>query len=384
MAQKGRKKKLRIAKQRRADILKKANVIGVGVGEKYKDGKTTHQTAMVCLVNKKVDKEQLSKEDLLPTSIKVGRKDVPVDVIAVGTIRALSSEHRFNHRPLVTGISCGHFATTAGTLGLFVEKDGAPYILSNNHILANSNEAQIGDAIYQPGPHDGGRSRHTVATLSAFPVIEFGLESRNTVDAALAKIIGYNDNDLPIDGPPVEEKAKNWFVKVWDKITNTIRSIIDALIDTFFGKGAATHHAARNVNVVVDGEVVEGNTPPAAPQTVEFSNAVLNMPAPITGEVADVEVGQFVQKSGRTTGYTTSEVIATDVTVSVEFGVGQVAIFEGQTIAGDFSLGGDSGSAIFDIQGNAVGLLFAGSDTVTIFTPMDTVFQELGIDRIWR
>ena len=70
--------------------------------------------------------------------------------------------------------------------------------------------------------------------------------------------------------------------------------------------------------------------------------------------------------------------------VSVEFGAGQNVLFEDQTIAGDFSAGGDSGSAIFDMQGNAVGLLFAGSDTVTIFTPMKTVFSQLGIDRIWR
>jgi hypothetical protein len=380
MSQKGRKK-IRIEKKLRNEILKKANVVGVGVGEKYKNGETTHQQAMVCLVVKKVDKKSLSEDDLLPTSIIVNEETVPVDVIAVGELKALSTQHRFNHRPLVTGISCGHFAITAGTLGLFVEKNGEPYLLSNNHVIADNNQAKIGDAIYQPAPFDGGRSRHTVATLAEFVPIQFGFTARNKVDAAIAKMVGYDDPSAPVIEQP-SQKARNWFLRQWDKLVALVKNSIDWFIHIFFGKKAVAHHAAHNVNVIVDGKIVEDTSTPA-PQKIEFSNTVLNMPTPITGNLADAEVGDGVQKSGRTTGYTISQVLATDVTVKIDFGPNQFAMFEGQTVAGDFSLGGDSGSAIFDMQGNAVGLLFAGSDVATIFTPMKTVFKELGINRIW-
>ena len=66
-------------------------------------------------------------------------------------------------RPAEGGVSVGHFAITAGTIATAVyDREPFPgiprryYILSNNHVLANSNNANIGDAILQPGPFDGG------------------------------------------------------------------------------------------------------------------------------------------------------------------------------------------------------------------------------------
>ncbi len=47
-------------------------------------------------------------------------------------------------------------------------------MLSNNHVLANSNDATAGDAILQPGPADGGRlGPDTIAVLERFCPIEF-------------------------------------------------------------------------------------------------------------------------------------------------------------------------------------------------------------------
>ena len=58
------------------------------------------------------------------------------------------------------GVSIGHYAITAGTPGAFVKDKttAETLILSNNHVMANSNDASIGDAILQPGPADGGKS----------------------------------------------------------------------------------------------------------------------------------------------------------------------------------------------------------------------------------
>ncbi len=92
------------------------------------------------------------------------------------------------YRPSPGGVSVGHYAITAGTLGCLVTKNNQTYILSNNHVLANSNTAKIGDAIVQPGPLDGGKvTKHVIANLSEFVPIKFG-DQLNHVDCAIAKV----------------------------------------------------------------------------------------------------------------------------------------------------------------------------------------------------
>ncbi len=55
---------------------------------------------------------------------------------------------------LTAGSSIGHYKVTAGTLGGFVRDREGVYILSNNHVLANSNKAEGPDPILLPGPAD--------------------------------------------------------------------------------------------------------------------------------------------------------------------------------------------------------------------------------------
>ena len=67
------------------------------------------------------------------------------------------------------------------------------YILSNNHVLANSNKAKPGDTILQPGPYDGGVDpTDRIGILDRFVPITFDPPvprhmHRNLVDAALAE-----------------------------------------------------------------------------------------------------------------------------------------------------------------------------------------------------
>lgn len=74
----------------------------------------------------------------------------------------------------------------SGTLGALVSRAGAPlpFILSNNHVLARSDQAKIGEAISQPGLVDNNcKPGTTVANLSqAAPLKTSG------VDAALAAV----------------------------------------------------------------------------------------------------------------------------------------------------------------------------------------------------
>lgn len=121
-----------------------------------------------------------------------------IEVQHVGQIQVVppgpsSVPWRGRARPLQPGFSVGHFRSTAGTIGAFVERNGVPHILSNNHVLAQSNAASHHDAILQPGPHDGGRNPlDAVSTLADWVPLQAGV---NFVDAA----IGALDPAAPLD-----------------------------------------------------------------------------------------------------------------------------------------------------------------------------------------
>ena len=114
-----------------------------------------------------------------------------VDIKYVGRIQKLETPATLQRRrrPLVVGCSIGHFKITAGTLGCFVKDraTGEVLILSNNHVLANENNAQPGDAVIQPGKFDKGKvSSDTIGQLLRF--IELKKTGANLVDCALSSI----------------------------------------------------------------------------------------------------------------------------------------------------------------------------------------------------
>lgn len=114
-----------------------------------------------------------------------------VDVRVIGPVRPLRSptpgQLQRRTRPLVPGLSVAHPDVTAGTLGGFVRRAGTDglLVLSNNHVLADSDAATEGDPVLQPGPADGGTAADRVGTLTAFrPFVATG----NLVDAAVAAL----------------------------------------------------------------------------------------------------------------------------------------------------------------------------------------------------
>ncbi|MCZ6508251.1 MAG: hypothetical protein O7A04_09440, partial [Acidobacteria bacterium] len=91
-------------------------------------------------------------------------------------------------RPVPIGVSTGHPAITAGTIGArVIDSDNVYYALTNNHVYANQNAANIGDDVIQPGTYDGGSSpADNIGTLSAFKAIVFSTSANNVIDAAIA------------------------------------------------------------------------------------------------------------------------------------------------------------------------------------------------------
>ncbi|MGH7573477.1 MAG: hypothetical protein ACREMK_16790, partial [Gemmatimonadota bacterium] len=100
---------------------------------------------------------------------------------------------------------------------------------------------------------------------------------------------------------------------------------------------------------------------------------------------ATVGVNDRVMKYGRTTGQTKGRVVAINTTVNVGYGSSGTARFVDQIVigGGGFSQGGDSGSLIVLEKGSGarrpVGLLFAGSSSVTIANPIDFVLDALNV-----
>ena len=75
----------------------------------------------------------------------------------------------------------------SGTLGSLVIKSGANYILSNNHVLADSDTATVGDNISQPGLIDVNCNANNAQVVADFSeAVKLGTAN---VDAAIAQIV---------------------------------------------------------------------------------------------------------------------------------------------------------------------------------------------------
>ena len=256
--------------------------------------------------------------------LPVALDGVPVAVKVTGLLMA-RSDPTTKQRPAPVGFSVGHPLITAGTIGArVVNATGNVFVLSNNHVLANSNDANLGDPTLQPGAFDGGVTADQIGTLAAFKPIDFS-GGNNTIDAAIALS---NTNDLS-NSTPTDDGYGLPNAQLWG----------DANSDGVFD----------NKNALLNLAVIKyGRTTKLTHGTITGINATLN----ICYEVFII----FCVKSGTF--------------------VDQIIIEPGA-----FSSGGDSGSLIVtdDVNRNPVALLFAGSSTQTIGNRIDLVLNHFGV-----
>lgn len=312
-------------------LMGRENVVATGIGYKTVGNVVTNELAIVVSVVQKRPSAQLAAAAMIPKTVG----NMKTDVIETGRIIAFQDPKQ-KMRPARPGVSIGHFQITAGTFGCLVQRGTQVYILSNNHVLANSNNAQLGDPIYQPGKYDGGTSADQIATLEQFIRIGF-----------------------PGDNPPPPSPQPGC-------------SPLAAVMKLFQIQPATTPQPQINEpdNNTVDCAIAK----PLSPDLVLPD--ILNIGVP-TG-VGSATLGTQLQKMGRTTGLTTGQITQVDVTVQVDYG-GKVATYHGQLMAGAMSQGGDSGSAVLDLNKRVVGLLFAGSDSTTIMNPIQLVLDALQV-----
>ncbi len=162
------------------DSAVREQVVGTGIGLSYRHGSVTPEVCLKVYVN-----EIAATKSVIASSLPASIGDRPVELEEVGDIIPYSYARRYN-RPAPCGVSVGHPRVTAGTLGcLVVLGNNKLCLLSNNHVIANSNDARRGDTIIQPGRVDGGSSpSDRIAVLENFVPITF--PGPNTVDAAVA------------------------------------------------------------------------------------------------------------------------------------------------------------------------------------------------------
>jgi hypothetical protein len=229
-----------------------------------------------------------------------------------------------------------------GTLGALVEDSSHDqYILSNNHVLAESDQGRPGDTIDQPGMIDDGcvPLSHAGSTLRPVGTLKYIVPlgtAQTNVDAALASVA--------------------------TGVVDPNGSILQL---------ASPAHPASSTEML-------GAAPPMGGDGEALTASNLN--------------GLRLAKSGRTTGLTCSTVAAVDLSVKVDYFKDcaetqpyYTKTFTGQIgIAGDrFSDSGDSGALVVDASNaQPVGLFFAGGTDgkghgLSIANPIGDVLREL-------
>ncbi len=316
-----------------AAIFARANVVGVAVGNKWIRGRETDDLCILVFVEHKRPEDQLRRRDIVPKQFD----GVPTDVVETGRFQALQSvqavgvERTKRMRPAPGGVSIGHYRITAGTLGVLARREGRPVILSNNHVLANGNDARVGDPILQPGPVDGGRLQDAIARLADFVPIQYNERNLGLFGRFLEWMLG-----------PLLAYAGLALKRLPSGRTNLVDAAIGEPIDTGL----------------------------VGPDVLGIRR--------VSGTVS-ADIGLRVRKSGRTTGVTEGRVTAIDAVVEVDYG-GKSAIFREQIASDILSKGGDSGSLVVDDAGRAVGLLFAGGVATTLINPIEAVARLLELD----
>lgn len=130
------------------------------------------------------------------------------------------------------------------------------------------------------------------------------------------------------------------------------------------------------------------------PNLVDAAIAKVRNSAEITAAVAMIGVpkgistvvrrGMMVKKCGRTTDLTFGEIKDVDYRLPMSYkvqegGFGRVGLRD-QVLCTRFTAGGDSGSAVFNMDNKIVGLHFAGSSSTSIFNKIGNVLEMLGIE----
>jgi hypothetical protein len=229
-----------------------------------------------------------------------------------------------------------------GTLGALVrDQTGSQYILSNNHVLAESDQASVGDTIVQPALIDRNCDQNAGRPVAALRYVVPLATTQTNVDAALAEV---NSGSVDPGGAILQLGAP--------------------------GAGA------------------NGGIGPAAPAAGQGEAISAGLFSPDSAPL-------LVAKSGRTTGLTCSTLDAIDLSIEVDYykDCAETQPYYRKTFANQIGIGGDgfsdsgdSGALVVDASNaQPIGLYFAGGTDgqgggFSVASPIQDVLAELGAE----
>lgn len=366
----------------RVELESKANVVGVGRGPKRTAEGRTDEEAIIVLVREKVPEEDLDESDLVPSTVTIQAEgedeEVKTDVIETGDLYAFAQAPREGQAereqmgrgraaPVRGRTERGGSGQQAGWSGQQQAgrgQAGGGQAVQERRAAVERPEAAPG-AIEAPAMDRKGRWRPaaggvsighqdvTAGTLGSSPLLTQDDEVAFLTNAHVAAPPGVQRGD------PIIQPGRADGGSVPD---DRIGSVLE-----WSTLSADRTNESDSALVAIDDATVE-NDLLGLDDLRGWSNARFDEP---------------YYKSGRTTGVTSGELLARDVTANVNYrgDFPEPLTFAGLDVFSAMSTGGDSGSLIGRRKADgfyASDLLFAGSDQVTLGIPMNTVQQIHG------
>jgi len=318
-------------------------VRSVGVGFVHEGGKLTKELGIIVGVEEKLPEAMLNAGNILPREL--AGTGIRIDVIKSGSPVPLP--HSFAspdydcspYETMRSGVDLAHYQVTGGTLGDYRPDWGLG--TSNNHVLAASNGGIKGDPIMQPSPICNSPQTRVVGVLDYFVPVKF----------------------LGSASPCSIANGVSWMLNLFARAGGRNTRL------------KALHHlqpfAENTVNHCDLAFCVFAPEVPVDGQIERTSKAWL-------GSHDEAFLGEKHFKSGARTRYTEKLCTQKYMTVTVQYGPGQVAVYEDQdAFEGGFLDAGDSGSMAGLLSTTKrTDLLFAGSDTMGIGSPYKYVVSE--------
>ena len=327
-----------------ADLFQREGVTFVGRGKKIVDGKQTDEDAIIIGVVEKKPLDKLSKRQIIPKEVG-GQK---TDIVQTGRIRAgppvekrdYEEEIRITRqRPIFPGISVGHPDVSAGTFGAVV--------------YAEETEEQFDQNNWSWW---------------------------DKLIIAVLKWLGFlSESQMSMLSFPIT-KTKAYILSNYHVLTNEgMAKIGDAIWQPGRYDGGCNNDEVAKLTEFVPVSTRKPNKVDVAIAeiTVDYNPEIYQIGVPKEPRY-DLQVGEYLQYSGRTLGYKKAKIIALDAVTEVEYDMG-LTEWEGQIIVGrcddgsPSSEGGTSGSLWLDMDKRPAGILYAGSNEVTCINPIKEV-----------
>jgi hypothetical protein len=322
------------------ELLEKENVVAVGRGRKRIDGKLTDEEVIVTFVEKKVDEDELDEEDVVPDSLDIDDESVQTDVQeAPGGFFAQQQQ------PTQVPVSTSAEASVSPR----VQRRGGALTQRPQQVTGPFGETRKDR--WRPQISAGVSIGHpdiTAGTLGSPPLRTEDDDVVFLTNAHVAAPAGKAKAGDPILQPGKYDGGENPQDKIGELLEWSELSEDDV-------------NTSDSALVQITGNV---------------ENDILGVSDLRGWKRSSYEVQHY--KSGRTTGTTSADLIARDVTAKVNYGgsFSKPLRFSGLEAFEAFSAGGDSGSLIGveDEDGfHGTSLLFAGSSQQTLGIPIDAV-----------